>query len=59
KDRATRAAGWEVVRIRTGHLQKLGPHDLQVGSAGRATLDLLMDELRAIRGSLIVEAYRR
>ena len=59
KDRAVRAARWEVVRIRTGHLEKLGPHDLQAGSAGRRTLDLLMDELCAIRGSLIVDAYRR
>ena len=59
KDRAVRAARWEVIRIRTGKLQKLGPHDLQVGSTGPRTLDLLMDQLRAIRGSLIVESYRR
>ena len=35
KDRMLRAARWEVVRIRTGKLEKLGPHDLQL-SIGRA-----------------------
>jgi hypothetical protein len=59
KDRALRAAHWEVVRIRTGGLAKLGPHDLQVGGIGRRTMSLLLDEFRAIRGDLIVEAYRR
>ena len=36
KDRAVRAVGWEVVRIRTGRLPALGPYDLQVsGISGR------------------------
>lgn len=59
KDRALRAAHWEVVRIRTGKLEKLGPHDLQVGSLGTRTYSMLLDEFRQIRGSLIVEAYLR
>ena len=59
KDRALRSARWEVIRIRTGKLEKLGPHDLQVGSTGRRTLALLLDAFRAVRGDLIVEAYRR
>jgi very-short-patch-repair endonuclease len=59
KDRALRAARWEVVRIRTGRLEKLGPHDLQVGSIGRRTVSRLLDAFRDIRGDLIVEAYRR
>ena len=59
KDRALRAARWEVVRIRTGKLEKLGPYDVQAGSTGRRTLALLLEAFREIRGDLIVEAYRR
>jgi hypothetical protein len=59
KDRALRAAGWEVVRIRTGRLEPLGPWDLQVSGTGRKTLTALLDVFRSIRGDLIVEAYRR
>ena len=59
KDRALRAARWEVVRIRTGRLEKLGPWDLQVSGTGRKTLTSLLDVFRSIRGDLIVEAYRR
>ena len=59
KDRALRAVRWEVVRIRTGRLEKLGPWDLQVSGTGRTTLTALLDAFRAFRGDLIVEAYRR
>jgi len=59
KDRALRSARWEVVRIRTGRLEKLGPWDLQVPGTGRKTLAALLDVFRSIRGELIVEAYRR
>ena len=59
KDRALRWARWEVVRIRTGRLEKLGPWDLQVSGTGRKTLTALLDVFRSIRGDLIVEAYRR
>jgi len=59
KDRALRSARWEVVRIRTGRLEKLGPWDLQVSGTGRKTLAALLDVFRSIRGELIVEAYRR
>ena len=59
KDRVLRAAGWEVVRIRTGKLEKLGPHDLQVNGVGRRTVAELLDTFCAIRGDLIVESYRR
>lgn len=57
KDRALRAAKWEVVRIRTGKLDPLGPHDLQVSSWNRVTLTRLIDTLRGIRGPLLVDAY--
>jgi len=59
KDRALRLARWEVVRIRTGRLEKLGPWDLQVSGTGRKTLAALLDTFGSIRGELIVEAYRR
>ncbi|OAN40257.1 zinc-ribbon domain-containing protein [Microbacterium sp. H83] len=57
KDRAIRAAGWEVVRIRTGRLQPLGPHDLQMSSISERGVDRIVDALRRIRGPLLVDAY--
>lgn len=59
KDRLLRAAHWEVVRIRTGKLEKLGPHDLQLTSVGRQGIDRMLDAFRDIRGSLLVDAYLR
>jgi very-short-patch-repair endonuclease len=59
KDRTLRASGWEVVRIRTGRLEKLGPHDLQTSGLGRQAYTAILDEFRAIRGPLIVDAYLR
>jgi hypothetical protein len=59
KDRMLRAARWEVVRIRTGKLEKLGPHDVQLSSVGRKGLDRLIDAFRDIRGPLMVDAYLR
>ena len=57
KDRTLRATGWEVVRIRTGRLEPIGPYDLQLSSIGRRGVDRLIDVLRDIRGSLLVDAY--
>ncbi|BDZ50455.1 hypothetical protein GCM10025867_26960 [Frondihabitans sucicola] len=59
KDRALRGAGWEVIRIRTGHLPALGPHDLRVAGLSQKTLSALVDELRVVRGPLIVDCYLR
>jgi hypothetical protein len=59
KDRAVRAAGWEVVRIRTGRLEKLGPHDVQLSGLTRAAYPAILDEFRAIRGPFLVDAYLR
>ena len=56
KDRTLRAAGWEVVRIRTGKLEKLGPHDLQLSTMGGRGIDRLLDVFRDIRGP---PAHRR
>ena len=57
KDRALRAAKWEVIRIRTGRLEPLGPHDLQLSAWSRKGLERLIDTLRGIRGPLLVEPY--
>ncbi len=59
KDRALRAAGWEVIRIRTGKLEPLGPHDLALSSVSAKSIARIIDELRAIRGALLVDAYLR
>lgn len=59
KDRALRAVGWEVVRVRTGKLKPLGPHDLQLATWNRAALDRLIEAFRGIRGPLLVDAYSR
>jgi hypothetical protein len=58
KDRLLRATGWEVVRIRTGKLERIGPYDLQVGGVGARTVPQLLDRFGEIRGDLIVSAYR-
>ena len=55
KDRALRRARWEVVRIRTGRLEMLGPWDLQVSGTGRKTVARLLEVFGEIRGELIVE----
>ncbi len=57
KDRLLREAGWEVVRLRTGRLEKLGPHDLQVSGVTALTLERLLAAFRDIRGPLLIDAY--
>ncbi|WP_244250445.1 hypothetical protein [Rathayibacter festucae] len=59
KDRALRAVGWEVVRVRTGRLPPLGPHDVLASGVSAGLVDRLLDELREIRGSLLVDAWAR
>lgn len=57
KDRALRAAGWEVVRIRTAKLSPLGPYDLRASAWNAKTLGMLLERFRQIRGPLLVDAY--
>ena len=59
KDRALRGVHWEVIRIRCGTLQPIGPHDLQASGVTRRLVDRLAVALGEIRGDLIVDAYRR
>jgi very-short-patch-repair endonuclease len=59
KDRMLRAVGWEVVRVRTGRLRPLGPHDIVAASVSQRLIERLDDELATIAGELMVASYRR
>lgn len=59
KDRALRSAGWEVVRLRAGRLELLGPYDLRLTTWNERALDRLIETFRGIRGPLLVDAYLR
>ncbi|TXN32052.1 zinc-ribbon domain-containing protein [Lacisediminihabitans profunda] len=57
KDRLLRAAGWEVIRVRCGKLQPIGPHDIQASGVSATLIERVLDELREVRGDLIVNSY--
>jgi hypothetical protein len=59
KDRALRATKWEVVRIRCGKLQPLGPYDIHAAEVNSRMVQKIRDALAEIRGELIVSAYER
>jgi hypothetical protein len=59
KDRLLRAAGWEVIRIRCGKLQPIGPWDISAPGVSTKTVARVIERLCEIRGDLIVECYRR
>jgi len=59
KDRLLRATGWEVVRVRTGRLLPLGPHDVVAAGVSSRLYPRILDALRDIRGPLFVDAYLR
>ena len=59
KDRLLRATGWEVIRIRTGHLPALGQFDLAAPGVSGILADRIIERLREIRGPLFVDAYLR
>jgi very-short-patch-repair endonuclease len=59
KDRQLRAAGWEVIRVRVGKLQPLGPFDVAATSVSAALVDRIEERLGEICGELMVAAYRR
>jgi hypothetical protein len=59
KDRALRAVHWEVLRIRCGKLQPIGPYDLTASGVTGRLMDRLSTALGEIRGELIVSAYCR
>jgi very-short-patch-repair endonuclease len=57
KDRLLRAVGWEVIRIRCGKLQPIGPYDLLASGVSGALVDRIVDRLAEVRGDLIVRSY--
>jgi hypothetical protein len=59
KDRLLRATGWEVVRIRCGKLQPIGPYDIVAGGVTNALVERIVARLAEIRGDLLVAAYLR
>lgn len=59
KDRLLRAAGWEVIRIRVGKLQAIGPYDIVTSGVSGALIDRILDRLVEVRGQLLVAAYER
>lgn len=59
KDRLLRQVGWEVLRIRCGKLQPLGPYDIDASGVSGALVARLIDRLGDIRGELIVRSYLR
>jgi len=59
KDRILRSARWEVVRVRTGGLQPLGPHDVHAAGVSARLADELLETLAGVCGELMLAAYRR
>lgn len=59
KDRLLRNAKWEVIRVRGGKLQPLGPWDVMASGVSGRTVDRLVERMREVRGDLIVNAYLR
>jgi very-short-patch-repair endonuclease len=56
KDDALREVGWEVIRIRAGGLQPLGPHSIVCTALTSATVDEVVARMRRIRGDAAVDA---
>jgi hypothetical protein len=56
KDDALREVGWEVIRIRAGGLETLGPHSVVCRALTPAVVDEVVGLMRRIRGDAAVEA---
>ena len=56
KDDALREVGWEVIRIRAGGLEALGPHSVMCRALTPAVVDEVVGLMRRIRGDAAVEA---
>lgn len=59
KDRLLRAVGWEVIRVRCGALQPIGPYDVPSAGVSDALVETILERLALIRGQLILDAYRQ
>lgn len=56
KDDALREVGWEVIRIRAGGLEAIGPHSIVCRQLTPAVADEVVDWMRRIRGDAAVDA---
>jgi len=56
KDEALREVGWEVIRIRAGGLDELGPYSIVCRGLTIAVVDEVVSLMRAIRGDDAVDA---
>lgn len=54
KDEALREVGWEVIRVRGGGLEALGPNDVVCRTMGAAVADEVVERMRRIRGAAAV-----
>ena len=59
KDALLRNVGWEVVRVRCGGLQPIGPYDVTASGVTDRAVQSVIEALRRIRGDLIVDSYLR
>ena len=59
KDEALREVGWEVIRIRAGGLEPLGPYSIPCRSITGEVVDEVVRLMRAIRGDAAVDAICR
>ena len=56
KDDALREVGWEVIRIRAGGLEPVGPHSIVCRQLTTDVVDEVLETMRRIRGDAAVEA---
>ena len=56
KDDALREVGWEVIRIRAGGLEPVGPHSIVCRQLTTDVVDEVVGTMRRIRGDAAVEA---
>lgn len=56
KDDALREVGWEVIRVRGGGLEALGPNDVVCRGITAAVADEIVERMRGIRGADAVRA---
>ncbi len=59
KDQLLREVGWHVIRLRCRPLRALSSDDLVVAGVSATAVDALIERMGEVRGSLLVEAYRR
>ncbi|MDR5700186.1 hypothetical protein [Agromyces aerolatus] len=56
KDDALREVGWEVIRVRAGGLEALGPNSIVCGRLSSEVVDEVVRRMRRLRGDAAVDA---